>query len=453
VLDVVRFYRASRLLSQAGGPQHQALRTASFFAEPTWTTLALMKRAIVLGVVPLCVACSEGAMPSTSELERLASDCPVVDPIPLGQSKPFVALNAYYLQEEAARSVRNGDLSAPYVDETLAKAASLGATVVRTLGCNDDPAKAGDSAMQVAKLQYDETALRGLDVVLSKAQQHGVKLILPFGNYWNAYGGTRQYVQWAGLPNPKEGDPRFFSDRSVIEHYKAHVAVLLNRVSTVDGQRYGAHPAVLAWELLNEPRATGLDAKGLQLRAWVDELGAHVKSLAPQHLVGTGEEGFDRTSDGYDATFWMNAASFSPFDGTGSFSQNTASPHIDYASVHLFPETWLWSAEHTAEAGARWIREHAAIARTSGKPLLVGEFGLRNAGAFSLDERRAIYRGWFTCAQRSGVGGIAAWMFAYDARPDGWDPHTFYFRDGTDAADPSNRYADLIVGAAAALPR
>ena len=121
--------------------------------------------------------------------------------------------------------------------------------------------------------------------------------------------------------------------------------------------------------------------------------------------------------------------------------------------MHLFRETWLWSAERTAEAGARWITEHAAIARASGKPLLVGEFGLKNLGTFSLDERRAIYRGWLKCAQRSGVGGIAVWMFAYDARPDDWDPHTFYFRDGTQPADPSNRYSDLIIEAAGALPR
>ena len=334
------------------------------------------------------------------------------------------------------------------MEETLAKAAALGATVVRTLACNDDPAKSGDSAMQTAKLTYDETSLRGLDVVLAKAQQHGVKLILPLGNYWNDYGGARQYVRWAGLADAQEGDPRFFTERAVIDHYKAHLTTLLNRVSTIDGVRYGDHPAVLAWELLNEPRATGLDRPGEQLRAWVDEVGAHVKALAPGHLVGTGEEGFDLTASGYDEAFWRTAASFPPFDGTGSFTLNTASPYVDYASVHLFPETWAWKPEAVAEAGARWIAEHAAIARSLGKPLLVGEFGLQNDGAFPLDERRAIYAGWMQCAKETGVGGIAPWMFAYDARPEAWDPHTFYFRDGTRPGDLVNRYADLVLGAA-----
>ena len=40
-------------------------------------------------------------------------------------------------------------------------------------------------------------------------------------------------------------------------------------------------------------------------------------------------------------------------------------------------------------------------------------------------------------------------MFANDARPDAWDEFTFYYRDGTVPADPRNRYADLVVEAAA----
>jgi mannan endo-1,4-beta-mannosidase len=52
--------------------------------------------------------------------------------------------------------------------------------------------------------------------------------------------------------------------------------------------------------------------------------------------------------------------------------------------------------------------------------------------------------------RRQGVGGGALWMFANDSRPDSWDAHTFYFRDGTVPEDPANRYADLVIEAAAA---
>ena len=78
---------------------------------------------------------------------------------------------------------------------------------------------------------------------IERARAHGVRLVLPLGNFWDAYGGARQYVAWAGLPAPVEGDPRFFSDRRVVEHYRAHVAALLSRTSTVDGIRSVAQPA------------------------------------------------------------------------------------------------------------------------------------------------------------------------------------------------------------------
>ncbi len=382
-----------------------------------------MRAPLLLLLLCTTVACEDGLF----ALEAQAEDCPEAPPLRLGAApSAAVVLNAYYLQEEATRDLRRGLTESPEVEETLAKAAALGAWAVRTNGFNDGADKRGDSAIQLAPLEYDELSLRGLDLVLTRASVHGVKLILPLGNYWNAYGGARQYVAWAGLPSPVEGDARFFTERAVIEHYTAHVARLLSRVNTYDGLRYGEHPAVLAWELLNEPRASKLDREGRALRAWVDEVGAVVKAHAPMHLVGTGEEGFGP-----------------------SFGLNTASPVVDFASVHFYPELWGTAPEHIATEGARWFSEHAALARELGKPLFIGEFALRNEDALALDERRALYRGWFRCAWRSGIGASAPWMFAYDDRPDAWDAHTFYFRDGTAPADARNRYADILIEAAA----
>ena len=404
-------------------------------------------RALVPLVLLTAVACGEDSL---EVLREEAADCPEAPAMRLGAApSAAVMLNAYYLQEAAARDVRWGRTESPTVEETLAKAAALGAWAVRTNGYNDAADKRGDSALQVARLQYDEVALRGLDLVLTRASAHGVKLVLSLGNYWDAYGGTRRYVEWAGLPSPEEGDARFFTERVVIEHYKAHISRLLSRINTFDGLRYGEHPAVLAWELLNEPRGKGLDREGVAMRAWVDEVAAVVKAYAPGHLVGTGEEGFDTSWAGYDERFWRAAASSSFFEGGTSFRLNTASPFIDFASVHFYPELYGVKPGATARAGAHWFSEHAAIARELGKPLFIGEFALRNHGGLPLEARRALYRGWFRCAWRTGVGASGPWMFANDARPDDWDDFTFYYRDGTVPADPRNRYADLIIEAAA----
>ena len=358
-------------------------------------------------------------------------------------------LNAYYLQDEAAREIRGGAAESSVVEETLAKAAALGAWGVRTNGFNDAQSKRGVShpPAGAGRLRRDEPASAGS--VLTRAAHHGVKLVLPLGNFWDAYGGARQYVAWAGLPDSKEGDPRFFTEHEVIGLYKQYVTSLLSRVNTLDGIRYGEHPAVLGWELLNEPRGVGLDWRGEAMRAWVDELSGVVKALAPGHLVGTGEEGFDTSFEGYDGSFWRGASGKSLFEASASFQRNTASPLIGFGSAHFYPEAWGLRPEATARSGARWISEHAALAGQLSKPLFLGEFGLRNGGGFSLEERRALYRGWMRCAWRAGVGGIAPWMFAYDARPETWDDFTFYFRDGTAPEDPGNRYADLVIEAAA----
>ncbi len=394
----------------------------------------------------LLTACGDDVL---EELEARAADCPVGPAVRLGEApSTAVLLNAYYLQEEATRDLRRGRTESPVLEETLAKASALGAWGLRTSGFNDAPDKHGDSTLQLAPGVYDELSFRGLDLVLARARYHGVKLVLTLGNFWDEYGGTRQYVAWAGLPSPREGDPRFFTEREVIGHYKQYVIHLLSRVNTVDGIRYGEHPAVLGWELLNEPRGTGLDRRGEAMRAWVDEVASVVKAHAPSHLVGTGEEGFDVSREGYDASLWEGLPAAWLFEASSSFRRNTASPFIDFGSAHFYPELWGIPHDATAQVGARWISDHTALAGALGKPLFLGEFGLRNLGGFPLEERRALYRGWLRCAWRAGAGGIAPWMFSYDTRPDTWDDFTFYFRDATAPEDPRNRYADLVIEAA-----
>ncbi len=371
--------------------------------------------------------------------------CPKVEPLPSTTAAPHVALNAYFLQEEATRCLRKGLTPCPVLEEVLSKAARMGATLLRTNGFNDDPAKAGDSAMQVTKLGYDETALEGFDLVLTRANAHGVRLLLSLGNHWNAYGGARQYVAWAGLPSPVEGDGRFYTDDAVISHFEENARRLLARTNTFDGLVTGEHPAVFGFELLNEPRGEQLGDDGKLLRAWIDRVAAGVKAAAPHALVGTGEEGFEHDRQGFAESFWRAAAPGWLFSASQSFRLDSASPSIDFASAHLYPESWGFEDLSLEEAGRRWIAEHAAAARALGKPLVLAEFGLKSAGR-PLAERRADYAAWLECARSVGALSSAPWMFADDARPD-FDGFAFRWLDGTDAGDPSNQYVDLIEAA------
>ncbi len=367
-----------------------------------------MIRAALASSVCWLAAC---ALPPVAELEAQAAcvaDPGTLDPAPQPLRRGF---NAYYLQEETTRALRAGQPT-DVLDEVFEKAAALEVTVIRTWAFNDSKEAIGDSTLQIDKLVYDEVALRALDHVLAGAHARGVSLVLTLGNYWNDYGGVKRYVEWAGLPSPEEGDPRFFTDEGIRAHYRQHVEQLLSRVSTVDGLRWADHPAVLYWELLNEPRL-----QDPLLMPWFVEMAAAIHAIAPAALVSSGQEGFSDQLSG-----------------------------LDVESLHLFPESWRWSPLDTAQKGRELVVEHARRARTAGRPLLFGELGLRNDGAFELAERRALYRGWLRCAEAQGVAVALIWMFANDARPDDWDLHTFYYRDGTTPGDPVNRYADLLLG-------
>lgn len=358
------------------------------------------------------------------ELEAIASDCPEAPLLTLGGLPPFVGVNAYFLLEETTRALRRGERESAVLEEILGEASRLGLRVVRAHAFNDDVRKVGDSALQSSPGQYDPIALGALDLMLTRAHAHGIQLVLPLANHWDDYGGARQYVAWADLPEPVQGDPRFYTDARVRALYEAHVRALLGRVNPLDGIPYASHPAVLAWELLNEPRGTLIGDEGQALAGWVQDMGALVRSLAPGHLVGSGEEGHEEPGM--------------------SFSRNTAAPAMDMGSIHLYPDAWGMDALDAAAFGARWISERAETARRLGKPLLVGEFAIKESDELGPDERRAIYRGWLTCAERSGVAGAMPWLFTDDGRPQDWDPFSFRWRNGSEPSAPDNLFVDLL---------
>ena len=73
-------------------------------------------------------------------------------------------------------------------------------------------------------------------------------------------------------------------------------------------------------------------------------------------------------------------------------------PAIDFASCHLYPESW----NVPLGAGNEWIRDHVRIAQAIRKPLIVGEFGVR-------ESRDATYASWLTTTLHDGAAGAMVW--------------------------------------------
>lgn len=118
---------------------------------------------------------------------------------------PFRAMgaNMYFLQQQFSRYLQTGD-PRPLSEARAAldAAACAGATVVRLIGFNDSPLDSGDTTViQTAPGVYREAGLRGLDLALTEAREHHLRVILTLTNNWTAFGGLPRYAEWAHVPS------------------------------------------------------------------------------------------------------------------------------------------------------------------------------------------------------------------------------------------------------------
>ncbi len=331
--------------------------------------------------------------------------------------------NTYYLMVYAA------DVGLrPYVDEVLGEARDMGLKTLRTWAFNDR----GWNCLQTAPGVFNEQVFCGLDYVLYKAGECGLRLVLPFVNNWSDYGGMDQYVTWDatygvdGTVATSHND--FYTDSDTRGWYKNYVATMLNRVNTFTGRTYKDDPTVLAWELANEPRAPG-DTTGNILQGWLVEMAAHVKSLDPVHLLTTGLEGFYDQNSGD----WMHNGS----QGT-DFIRNHQIEDIDFATVHLWSDQW--GLNYNQSLG--WFEQHIQDAHDLlGKPVVLEEFGLRRGAGGSTTARDQLYQGLTDMARVQDVAGWNFWLLLHD--------DYFPYDDGYGVYSPSDVSTVAIVSAAA----
>ena len=309
----------------------------------------------------------------------------------------FSGTNNYYLFYKSQKMV----------DQIFADAKSLGVTVIRTWAFCEGDLHDG-YCFQPQPYVYHEPTFVKLDYMIAKARQSGIKLILPLANNWSDFGGVPQYLKWYGLSNHDD----FFRDSRIKDTYKAYIKKVLTRVNTITGIPYKDDPTILAWELMNEPRSNDLPS----LYAWVEEMANYIKDLDPNHLRSTGSEG-SMASDVY---------------------QTHKSEAIDFISMHLYPNWWGLDQERAKQ----YIRDHASIARSMGKPLFLGEFGIDH------QKRRSSYQEWYQLAKDEKIEGIAFWSLA-GKQDDGslypdYDGLTVYYPDSSDVIDIIKGYSDYV---------
>ncbi|KEZ42499.1 putative mannan endo-1,4-beta-mannosidase C [Scedosporium apiospermum] len=281
-----------------------------------------------------------------------------------GKDFYFAGSNAYYFPFSGTQAD---------VVKGLTAAKDAGLKVFRTWGFNDKnttydpnglPQYGGEGATtEVVFQRWDNGKptinIEGFDKVVDAATEVGIKLIVALTNNWADYGGMDMYT--VNLGGQYHDD--FYRLPVIKDHFKAYVKEFVTR--------YKDSPAIMAWELANEPRCGADGTRNLPrsenctvelMSGWIDEISTYIKSIDPNHLVTWGGEGgFNVESDDW---------AYNGADG-GDFDHEISLKNIDFGVFHSYPDWWSKTVEWTNQ----WIHDHAESARKAGKPVVHEEYG------------------------------------------------------------------------------
>lgn len=318
----------------------------------------------------------------------------------------------------------------------LDRMATLGIDNLRILGGAElSPLKGSISpAFRGATGPYNRALLEGLDYAIAEIGRRGMRAVIYLTNFWEWSGGMMTYLSWVNggrfvdMNDPARPWPAFpdmaagfYAAPDAVALYHDHVRALVGRTNSVTGRAYAGDPAIMAWQLANEPRPGGSDAVAARLLPayldWIRGTAALIKSLDPNHLVSTG-------SEGTMGCMGSESCVLAAHEGK----------EIDYLTAHIWPQNWGWidprNLSGTWAAGAAkvsaYIAQHIALAERLGKPLVIEELGFpRDGGRFDpaastlYRDRfyRLVYDAQLADARRGGpLAGTNFWAWNGEGR-------------------------------------
>lgn len=266
---------------------------------------------------------------------------------------------------------------------------------------------------------FNTSIMYGFDVLLSELHKRQMTATMVLGNNWEWSGGFGEYLNWHknqhGEPIlPKTSNwhwdsfceylPQFYACDFCKSNYLETINRILHRQNTIDSISYKQHPAILSWELANEPRPM-LKYYWRPYVNWIQTTATYIHNIDSNHLITIGQEGL-----------------ISLFNDPIKFEEIHNQPYIDYATIHIWPKTWNWYngtseasvTDTTLEKTGRYIKEHAQICRKINKPLIIEEFGLhRDGNAFNpestVHNRDKYYQFVLDNIKRYNLSGFNFW--------------------------------------------
>ncbi|MDR2556218.1 MAG: cellulase family glycosylhydrolase [Bacteroidales bacterium] len=306
-----------------------------------------------------------------------------------------------------------------------------------------------EPTLQIAPGVYNDTLLDGLDYLLAEMGKRNMLAVLYLNNAWEWSGGYSVYLQWAGRGVPPvpavdgwaaymEYVAQFVNCDSAQKLFANHIRFILSRENRYTGIKYVDDPAIMAWQVGNEPRAfSDMDENKDAFAGWMSSAAAQIKSIDKNHLVTSGSEG----KHGCEEDIAL-------------FEKIHRDTNIDYLEVHIWPYNWGWinketysdSLRYACEQTRKYLDEHRAVAVRLNKPLVLGEFGYPRDGIeFSrttpTTARDEYYRFVFELIAARQFAGCNIWGWGgYAELPKG---HIFWQYGDDYTADPAQEEQGL----------
>ncbi len=218
-----------------------------------------------------------------------------------------------------------------------------------------------------------------MDYAVAKAQVLHLHLLISFLDFWEFTGGSQQMRAWYGSTSTAERYTFFFSDPRTRQDYKSWIKHVVEHVNLYTGVAYKDDPTIFGWDLMNEPQMKTVALA----QQWFKEISAYTKSVDPNHMLGSGTEGFYGGQAGSDPDSELAIAT------------------LDFGTWHIYP------AHHnkTPDQVTDLIGQHCATAVKDQKPVLMEEFGYSRTNS----DQATVYDKW--TAALNGNNDCAGWLY------------------------------------------
>lgn len=323
-----------------------------------------------------------------------------------GKPYHYIGTNYWY---GAMLGAKSGDRER--LKKELDELKALGITNLRVLACSDggDQDFAIRPATQPTLGKYNEEYLEGLDFFLDELGKRDMDAVLYLTNSWDWSGGMPKMLEWMGygkIPDASTGEvgwtaytkymANFYKCEPCKKAMMEHMKFIISRTNTINGKKYIDDPAIMAWQVANEPRIWGVENERL-FTNWLNTTVAEIKKIDPNHLVSTGSEG----SVGSNLDI-------------NTFARTHKNPQIDYLTAHVWPKNWGWykkddeknSLRLSIDTTMKYIEQHIVVAEKMRKPLVLEEFGFpREKESYdknsSVENRNQYYKAIFNKLEHS----------------------------------------------------